>query len=69
MKIKREIETTNAKYELTGINEEQFRFIHAACSVYFQQRQVKSNEAPFDQWYEVYKKLEQMTESSVTVIK
>lgn len=27
MKIKREIETKNAKYDLTDLNEEQFRFI------------------------------------------
>ena len=63
MQIKREIETKNAKYDLNGLNEEQFRFIinslRRQCE--YQMHCIPDETTPLG---ELMEKLQKMEDSS-----
>lgn len=68
MKLKREIETTNAKYSLEDLNEEQFSFIDRAVShycYYITHRDAFDDETPLG---ELMSKIKKMKDSSITII-
>lgn len=67
MKITRKIETTNAKYSLEDITEEQFNFLLTSLNHYghYTNRCIPDKDTPIG---ELIQKLEKMKESSITVI-
>lgn len=67
MKIKREIETASARYNIEDLNNEQFNFLVAACHHYcsYTCHCIPDKESVLG---ELIDKLEKMRESSVTII-
>lgn len=69
MKIKRELNTKDAKYTLEDIGETEFKFLHQAMRdlIYRTCRSVPDPESK-DPVAVLYDKFEKMSESSVTII-
>ncbi len=68
MKITRRIDTTNAKYSLDELNEEQLAFIQSSLTYYcgyICHKDRMDKDTPLG---EVMDKIERMRESSVTII-
>ena len=68
MKIKRIIETANAKYSLEELNEEQLAYIESSCTLYcghIAHRDSFDEQTPLG---ELMSKIRKMRESSVTII-
>lgn len=68
MEIKREIDTSLAKYSLINLNDEQFAFIESSLRYYCQfitHRDSMDEETPLG---DLMSKIKKMRESSVTII-
>ena len=69
MKIKREIDTTNAKYSLEDLNSEQFAFIDSATKHYCYYITHRDSFDETTSLGELMNKIQKMLESQITIIK
>lgn len=69
MEIRREIDTSKAKYHLMGLNDEQFYLIESAVKHYWRFITHEREFNPQTSVGELMSKIEKMRESIITIIK